>query len=188
MSHAPARPTTRAKLTRLLSARKLAVVVFGLLLGLGGYLLGAAGGGGSDPAEERAAVAAAEAEAGGASFLSAERREQVRAEAAERGRSAWQTIGPHLARLGVSLAAGLVVGIFFRAFLVKAAAMTALALAGLLVLAYFEQIDFSVWRANVAGAGDAVRANAGGLRDVALSLVPSTTGAVVGFALGFMRK
>ena len=187
MHDAADRPSTRSKVFALVSPRKVALVVFGLALALGGFALGQIG----EPESKRAndAInAAAEARGISRRDFTQQQVDEIAAQAKTTGRTAWQWMSPHLVRLGVSLAIGLVAGIFFRAFVVKAAALSALALAAIGGLAYFQVLDFSTWQGNYENVETITRDNASSVKDWAMSLAPSTTGAIVGFAFGFLRK
>ena len=181
------RPTTRGKLFGLLSGRKIALLIFGLALAIGGYALGFIGPGefGDTSPEVQAAY---EAEGVGFTQITPERRAEIKADLTERTRTAWQWMSPHLVKIGLSLFIGLVAGIFFRAFIVKAAAITALAIVGIAALAYFQVLDFSIFKTNLDAANEHARANAESIKGWLMSFAPSTTGALIGFFLGFMRK
>ncbi len=99
-------------------------------------------------------------------------------------------LGGWLARLGLSFAAGMVLGVFFRAFLKTMAAVTAVVVAGLVVLSYFEVIgiDLSIMRQNYDSFAGWASAQAYGLRDFATGILPSFGAGIVGFFFGFIRR
>ena len=173
---------------RLVTPKKIGLFLVLLAVAVGGFLLPLADGE-PEPTERatRARAALAAAESGGASFLDAGDVERYRVEAQETGRSFWDRFGPWLGRLGVSAAVGLVMGIFFRAFLKWAALVTALLAGGLAALAWFEVVDVTTFQANLDGAGEYARTQASAAKDFAINVLPSTFGALAGFVVGFLR-
>lgn len=99
-------------------------------------------------------------------------------------------LGGWLAKLGLSFAGGLVLGVFFRAFLKTMAAITALAIAAIVGLSYFEviNVDFTTMRQNYDGAAEWISAQGEWLKDAAMGVLPSLGAAGVGFFFGFIRR
>ncbi len=111
------------------------------------------------------------------------------------GQSDWKLpwhgrLGGWLARLGVSFAVGLIVGVFFRAFLKTMAAVTAVVVGGIVCLSYFEvfDIDFDAMRQNADTASGWAKDQAGGLKNIVVNFLPSATAATVGGFTGFLRR
>ena len=99
-------------------------------------------------------------------------------------------LGGWLARLGISFAIGLVVGVFFRAFLKTMAAVTAVVVAGIACLSYFEvfDIDFGIMRQNYDTAAGWAGDQVGQVKDFVVNFLPSATAAAVGGFAGFLRR
>ena len=99
-------------------------------------------------------------------------------------------LGGWLARLGISFAAGMILGVFFRTFLKAMAVISAAAIALIVGLSYFEvlPIDFTTMRENYDSAGEAVGGYAGRAKDAAMTFLPSATAATAGFFAGFLRR
>lgn len=99
-------------------------------------------------------------------------------------------LGGWLARLGLSFAAGLVLGVFFRAFLKTMAAITAVVIAGIVGLSYFEvlNIDFTSMRQNYDSFAGWLSDQGYRAKDMIVGVLPSFTAAVSGFFVGFIRR
>ena len=99
-------------------------------------------------------------------------------------------LGTWMVRLGISFALGLVVGVFFRTFLKTMAVISAVAIAAIVGLSYFEllPIDFTTMRTNYDTASEWVGGRAGQIKDVALAFLPSATAGGFGFFVGFLRR
>ena len=99
-------------------------------------------------------------------------------------------LGGWMASLGLSFAGGLVLGVFFRSFVKTMAAITAVALAAVAALSYFQiiDLDFTTMRQNVDGLRGQVNDGAGRLKDALSGLLPSGFAAAVGFFFGFRRR
>ncbi len=99
-------------------------------------------------------------------------------------------LGGWLAKLGISFAVGVVVGVFFRSFLKTVAAVTAVAVAAVVGLSYFEiiDVDFTTMRDNYGSAAEATRGFGSQLKDLVLGRLPSATAALGGFVVGFLRR
>ena len=99
-------------------------------------------------------------------------------------------LGGWLVAAGLSLFAGMVLGVMFRAFVKTAAAVTAVLLIGVVALSYFQllPIDFATMRNNYDSISPWLTDHLAGLKGVVLSHLPSATAATAGFFLGFLRK
>lgn len=99
-------------------------------------------------------------------------------------------LGGWMVKLGLSFAVGLVLGVFFRTFLKTMAVVTAVAVAGIVGLSYFEilPIDFTTMRANYDTAAGWIGGQAERIRDVAMAFLPSATAGGFGFFVGFLRR
>ena len=99
-------------------------------------------------------------------------------------------LGGWLARLGLSFAAGLILGIFFRTFLKTMAAITALVLTALVALSYFQvlNIDFTFMRQNYETFAGWLNSQAWQLKAAVGGVLPSTVATATGFFFGFRRK
>lgn len=99
-------------------------------------------------------------------------------------------LGGWMVKLGLSFAVGLVLGVFFRTFLKTMAIVTAVAVAGIVGLSYFEilPIDFATMRTNYDTAADWMQGQAGWIKDVAVAFLPSATAGGFGFFVGFLRR
>ncbi len=99
-------------------------------------------------------------------------------------------MGGWFARLGISFAVGLLVGVFFRSFLKTMAALTAVAVAAIVALSYFEilDIDTANMRANYDSAAGWASGQIGGVKDFVMGYLPSVTASGLGFAVGFLRR
>jgi uncharacterized membrane protein (Fun14 family) len=169
------------------------LLVIAALIAVGGFLLPSLDG----PAEPTPEAVAAEdrletfdpaALPNGVGFLDAEERTELADKAKETGRSLLDRFGPWLGRFGLSLAGGLIAGIFFRAFVKYAAMVTALLAGGVLVLSYFQIVDFSTLTANLTGAGDWAEEQAGVAKGWFIGVLPNAIGGILGFLYGFTRK
>ena len=96
----------------------------------------------------------------------------------------WLTAG------GLSLFAGIVLGVMARSFVKTAAAVAAFLLIGTVVLSYFQvlPVDFATMKANYDSVSPWLTDHLGGLKNFVIAHLPSTTAATVGFLLGFLRK
>ncbi len=99
-------------------------------------------------------------------------------------------LGGWMARLGVSFVLGLVIGVFFRTFLKTMAVLTALAVAALVGLSYFDVIgvDFAHLRTNYDAASGWISGQAGHIKTLAMGVLPSITAGGAGFLVGFLRR
>jgi uncharacterized membrane protein (Fun14 family) len=99
-------------------------------------------------------------------------------------------LGGWLARLGISFAVGLVAGIFFRSFLKTMAALTAVAVAAVFALSYFQVLDVDTdnLRDNYDTAAGWAKGQVDGVKDLVMSFLPSVTASTVGFVVGFLRR
>ena len=95
-----------------------------------------------------------------------------------------------MAKLGLSFAAGLIAGVFFRIYLKTMAALAAVATAGFVGLSYFEvlDLDLGIMRENYDTARDWTGEQAGRVKDLFLGIFPSATAAGAGFVFGVMKK
>ncbi|MEM7806745.1 MAG: FUN14 domain-containing protein [Planctomycetota bacterium] len=94
------------------------------------------------------------------------------------------------ARLGFSFVVGLLVGVFFRSFLKTMAALTAVAVAAIVGLSYFNvlDVDTTILRENYDSAAEWTKGQAGGVKDIVMRFLPSTVASTAGFAVGFLRR
>ena len=99
-------------------------------------------------------------------------------------------LGTWMVRLGISFALGLVVGVFFRTFLKTMAVISAVAIAAIVGLSYFEMlpIDFTTMRTNYDNASEWVGGRAGEIKEMAMAFLPSATAGGFGFFVGFLRR
>ena len=99
-------------------------------------------------------------------------------------------LGGWLARLGLSFAAGIVLGVFFRTFLKTMAAITAIVLTALVALSYFQvlNIDFTFMRQNYETFAGWLNSQAWQLKAAVGGVLPSTVATATGFFFGFRRK
>ena len=103
----------------------------------------------------------------------------------------WQArLGGWMAKLGLSFAGGLVLGVFFRSFLKTMAAITALVVVGIVALSYFEviNVDFTTMRQNYDSAAGWVTEQGYRFKDAITTFLPSAASAGVGFFVGFIRR
>lgn len=99
-------------------------------------------------------------------------------------------VGGWMAKLGLSFAGGLVLGIFFRVFLKTMAAITALA-AGLVIgLSYFEvvNIDFTTMQANYDSFAGWLADQGWRVKELLAGVLPSAIFVGLGFFVGFLRR
>ena len=96
----------------------------------------------------------------------------------------WLTAG------GLSLFAGIVLGVMARSFVKTAAAVAAFLVIGGVVLSYFRvlPVDFAMMKSNYDSVSPWLTDHLGGLKDFVIAHLPSTSAATVGFFLGFLRK
>jgi uncharacterized membrane protein (Fun14 family) len=99
-------------------------------------------------------------------------------------------LGGWMAKLGLSFAGGLVLGVFFRSFLKTMAAITALLVVGLVGLSYFEvvNVDFTTMRQNYDSFAEWISDQGYRFKDMIVAFLPSATSAAVGFFIGFIRR
>ena len=99
-------------------------------------------------------------------------------------------LGGWLAKLGLSVAAGLVLGVFFRAFLKTMAAITALVVTALVALSYFEviNVDFKTMRQNYDTYSGWLTEQGYRAKDLIVVVLPSFAAGAAGFFVGFVRK
>lgn len=99
-------------------------------------------------------------------------------------------VGGWMAKLGLSFAGGLVLGIFFRTFLKTMAAITALAAAVLVGLSYFEliNIDFTTMQTNYDSFAGWLADQGWRVREMVVGVLPSAFFAGFGFVVGFLRR
>ena len=97
-------------------------------------------------------------------------------------------LGGWMARLGLSFAGGLIVGIFFRAFIKTMAMITALAVAAIAALGYFGVIDVDSVRSGADSAAGWATDRGEEMKDVVLRVLPSAGTGVVGFFFGLFKK
>lgn len=111
---------------------------------------------------------------------------------ADTGRSLpWTAhVGGWMAKLGLSFAGGLVIGIFFRTFLKTMAAITALAAALLVGLSYFElvNVDFTTMRTNYDSFAGWLADQGWRFKELVVGILPSAVFAGFGFLVGFLRR
>ena len=102
-------------------------------------------------------------------------------------------LGGWMARLGISFAVGLIVGVFFRTFLKTMAAITAVAVGALAAASWFNvldvvDVDFDAMRDNYDSAAGWAKGQVGALKDLVVNFLPSATASGLGFFSGFLRK
>ena len=99
-------------------------------------------------------------------------------------------LGGWLARLGLSFAAGLVLGVFFRTFLKTMAAITAVVITALVALSYFQvlNVDFTLMRQNYETYAGWLQSQAWQLKGAVGGVLPSTVATACGFFFGFRRR
>jgi uncharacterized membrane protein (Fun14 family) len=147
-----------------------------------------------DPAEQRVLAregSAAPSESRG--FVGSEQRTGESSTTADSapGQLPWTArLGGWMAKLGLSFAGGLVLGVFFRSFLKTMAAITAVVVVGLVSLSYFEvlNIDFTTMRQNYDSFSSWISDQGYRFKDMIVAFLPSATSAAVGFFVGFIRR
>ena len=99
-------------------------------------------------------------------------------------------LGGWMAKLGISFAAGILIGVFFRIYLKTMAVLAAVATAGIVALSYFEVInlDFTLMKDNYESASGWIGEQAERVKDFAMDLAPSLVAVTVGFFVGVMKK
>jgi uncharacterized membrane protein (Fun14 family) len=97
---------------------------------------------------------------------------------------------PYVTRIGFSVFIGAVVGFIFRTFIKLAAGITALIVAIAIGLSYFHilNVDMTAVKTETANASGWLSDQAGRLKEVIFSALPSSTGAGAGFVFGFKRR
>ena len=99
-------------------------------------------------------------------------------------------LGGWMAKLGLSFAGGLVMGVFFRTFLKTMAAITALVASAIVLLSYFEliNVDFTTMRTNYDSFAEWLTAQGWKLKDLVAGVLPSAVASGAGFFMGFLKK
>lgn len=99
-------------------------------------------------------------------------------------------LGGWMAKIGLSFAVGLVLGVFFRAFLKTMAMITALVVAGIVAMSYFDVLgfDFSTMRQNFEALTGWAGERGYALKDFVVGVLPSAGAGVFGFVVGFLRR
>ena len=149
------------------------------------------------PAAEARSIEAGAADAGRRGFVgdappaSARDADDTPAAEPEPTTSPWKSrLGYWMARLGLSFAAGLILGIFFRSFIKTMAAITALVATTLVALSYFQvlNVDFTLMKENYGTFSGWLNSQAWHLKDSIGGVLPSTVATACGFFFGFRRK
>ena len=126
---------------------------------------------------------------GAQAFLDTGRTGDQRTQTSDRAETPWTAkLGGWMARLGLSFAGGLIVGIFFRAFVKTMAMITALAVAAIAALGYFGIIDVDSVRSGADSAAGWATARGQEVNDVVLRVLPPAGTGVVGFFFGLFKK
>jgi uncharacterized membrane protein (Fun14 family) len=101
----------------------------------------------------------------------------------------WQKLSPRATKIGVSLVIGFFVGFLFRAFLKTMAMVTAVIVAILLALSYFNvlNIDFTAAREHYQSAAHWLSDQAWRLKDAIVAHIPSGAAGVFGAFMGMRR-
>ena len=146
-----------------------------------------------DPAEQRVLARDDAAPADSRGFVGSERRTGESSTTTEPAppELPWTArLGGWMAKLGLSFAGGLVLGVFFRSFLKTMAALTALVVVGLVGLSYFEvlNIDFTTMRQNYDSFSGWISDQGYRLKDMIVAFLPGATSAAFGFFVGFIRR
>lgn len=99
-------------------------------------------------------------------------------------------LGGWMAKIGLSFAVGLVLGVFFRAFLKTMAMITALVVSGIAAMSYFDVLgfDFSTMRQNFEALTGWAGERGYALKDFVVGVLPSAGAGVFGFVVGFLRR
>jgi uncharacterized membrane protein (Fun14 family) len=94
-----------------------------------------------------------------------------------------------VARIGLSVFAGLVIGTIFRMFVKTMAVIAAVAIAAIVALSYFKviNVDFTTMKENYDSFAGWAQGQAGKLKDAALAYLPSATSGLAGFVLGLKK-
>ncbi|MEM6560522.1 MAG: FUN14 domain-containing protein [Planctomycetota bacterium] len=172
---------------RLVTGKKIGMILLGLVVAVGGFALMAMDGNVTESPDNVEDVAVEIPEGQARAFVTSQDIDKLKVEAAEAGKSIWDKIGPWLIGAGISFAIGVVVGIMFRTFIKTAASLTALVIVGVLVASYFG-VDFTGFRDHVGEAAEFAKEEADSAKNWIFSVLPNGIIAVVGFIFGFMRK
>lgn len=99
------------------------------------------------------------------------------------------TVSTWVAKVGISVFIGLVVGTIFRMFVKTMAVISAVAIAAIVALSYFKviNIDFTTMKENYDTFAGWAQGQVGKLKDVTLAYLPAASSGVVGFVLGLKK-
>ena len=101
-----------------------------------------------------------------------------------------QALTPFMTHVGFSLFIGVVVGLIFRTFLKMALSLTAVVMLGAWALSYYHimNVDMTLVKDQTAQATSWLADQGYRLRDMLFHALPSSSGATVGFILGFKKR
>lgn len=97
-------------------------------------------------------------------------------------------LGGWMARLGGSFAGGLLFGIFFRAFLKTMAAITALVVAAIAALAWFDVVDADSLRRGSDSVFGWAEGTGTAAKNFLVGVLPSAGSGAAGFFVGLLKK
>ncbi len=94
-----------------------------------------------------------------------------------------------VAKIGLSIFVGLIVGTIFRMFVKTMAVIAAVAIAAIVALSYFQviNVDFTTMKENYDSFAGWAQAQVGKFKDVVLTSLPSAGSALAGFVLGLKK-
>jgi len=101
-----------------------------------------------------------------------------------------EKVSPWMTKVGISFAAGLVLGIVFRTFVKTMLLLSILAVGGLIALSYLNvlNIDLTAAQEQAQSASTWMTDQATRLKDSIMARLPTASTSTIGFVLGFKRK